>query len=54
MYLIYIIVIGAAAEYDDKPWLLEEFDGDLYENWFVDVVPDSYNNEYQYYTDRFA
>ena len=49
--ILTIVVSVATALYATSPWIFEDFDGGL-DNWEIEVVPDSYNNEYQYYTDR--
>ncbi len=46
-----LLVSVIKAEYATTPWIFEDFE-DGFENWEIEVVPDSYNNEYQYYTDR--
>jgi len=41
---------SALAQFSEIPWKVDNFDN--LDNWYVDVVPNSNNNEYQYYTDR--
>ena len=50
MKLILGILVSSDKVFGKEPSFYDEFD-DL-SNWIVHNVPDSYNNEYQYYTDR--
>ena len=50
MKLVFGLLVSSSNVYSKEPSFYDEFD-DL-SNWIVHNVPDSYNNEYQYYTDR--
>lgn len=50
MKLAFGILVSSGEVFGKEPSFYDEFD-DL-SNWIVHNVPDSYNNEYQYYTDR--
>ena len=50
MKLVFGLLVSSENVLAKEPSFYDEFD-DL-SNWIVHNVPDSYNNEYQYYTDR--
>ena len=50
MKLVFGLLVSSEKVLAKEPSFYDEFD-DL-SNWIVHNVPDSYNNEYQYYTDR--
>ena len=50
MKLVTAFVATASAQFAATPWKTDNFN-DL-NDWYVDTVPNSHNNEYQYYTNR--
>jgi len=45
-----LLCANAAAQFADSPWKVDNMNN--LDNWHVDTVPNSHNNEYQYYTSR--
>ena len=51
MKLTFALATCASAQFADTPWKVDNFNN--LNDWNINVVPNSHNNEYQYYTNRY-